>query len=95
MKLKTTKQLTVEFVAVGDLCLPIASLALDVETQTGRAADGGQADGTGDTGAIATDYIATIAFGGEAKVFFGWPVLAELLGCLGSFFGFVLGVTDT
>ena len=78
--------ITFSSIAVGDLGFPIASLTVDVESQTGGAADGGQADGTGGSGLVAADHVAAVAVDSQAKVFFRAAVFAQLFGRFGNFF---------
>ena len=84
------QKLTVQFVAVGHFGLPVASLAFDVESQTGRASDSGQSDGSSDASSVTTDYITAIAVGRQAEILLRWPGFTQLFGRLGWFFGAVL-----
>lgn len=83
--LEQRKHLTGNFkqVAVADFGLPVASLTVDIESQTGRAADGSQADGTARSGLITTDNVTAVGVGPQTKVFVRVAVLAQLFGCLG------------
>ena len=75
--------ITFKQVAVADFGLPVASLTVDIESQTGRAADGSQADGTARSGLITTDNVTAVGVGPQTKVFVRVAVLAQLFGCLG------------
>lgn len=69
---------TFKFSAVADFGFPVASLSVDVESQTGRAANGGQADGTFGSGLVATHHVATITAASQAEILFGVAVFAQL-----------------
>jgi len=67
-----------KLVAVADFGLPVAGLTVDIESQTSRATDSGQADGATRASLITADNVTAVGVCSQAKVFFGAAVLAQL-----------------